>query len=122
MPAKSYPNQPIFADPSEKVVWQALVEQLPDDAVIVCNFKILEAQQEHEMDLIVLWSEVGVAVIEVKGGDITPNADATFTQRDAKGSREIDPMAQATKNMYELGRFIEKRSSIQHFADRKSVV
>lgn len=122
MPAKSYPNQPIFADPSEKVVWQALVEQLPDDAVIVCNFKILEAQQEHEMDLIVLWSEVGVAVIEVKGGDITPNADATFTQRDAKGSREIDPMAQATKNMYELGRFIEKRSSIQHFAARPVVV
>jgi hypothetical protein len=121
MPAKSYPAQPIFADPSERVVWQALVEQLPADAVVVCNFKILEAQQEYEMDLIVLWSEVGVAVIEVKGGDVIPNTDATFTQRDAKGSREIDPMGQATKNMYELGRFLAKKSSIQHFAARPVV-
>ncbi len=122
MPAKSYPAQPIFADPSERIVWQALIEQLPADAVVVCNFKILEAQQEYEMDLIVLWSEIGVAVIEVKGGDVTPNADATFTQRDAKGSREIDPMGQATKNMYELGRFLGKKSSIQHFAARPIVV
>jgi hypothetical protein len=56
--ARSYPADPIFADPSERVVWQALVQQLPADAVVVCNFKILDAQQEYEMDLIVLWSEV----------------------------------------------------------------
>ena len=86
--ARSYPADPIFADPSERVVWEALMRQLPVDAAVVCNFKILEANLEFEMDLIVLWPEVGVAVIEVKGGDVTPNSDATFSQRDARGSRE----------------------------------
>jgi hypothetical protein len=119
--ARSYPADPIFADPSERVVWEALMRQLPVDASVVCNFKILEANLEFEMDLIVLWPEVGVAVIEVKGGDVTPNSDATFTQRDARGSREIDPMGQATKNMHALKRFLGLKSSVQHFAARPVV-
>jgi len=120
--ARSYPADPIFADPSERVVWEALMKQLPVDASVVCNFKILEANLEYEMDLIVFWPEVGVAVIEVKGGDVKPNEDATFTQRDASGSREIDPMGQATKNMHALKRFLGLKSSIQHFAARPVVV
>ncbi len=119
---RSYPADPIFADPSERVVWEALMKQLPVDAAVVCNFKILEANLEYEMDLIVLWPEVGVAVIEVKGGDVSPNSDATFTQRDARGSREIDPMGQATKNMHALKRFLSLKSSVQHFAARPVVV
>ncbi len=119
---RSYPADPIFADPSERVVWEALMKQLPVDAAVVCNFKILEANLEYEMDLIVLWPEVGVAVIEVKGGDVSPNSDATFTQRDARGSREIDPMGQATKNMHALKRYLSLKSSVQHFAARPVVV
>jgi hypothetical protein len=120
--ARSYPTEPIFADPSERIVWEELIRQLPVDAVVVCNFKILETNLEFEMDMIVFWPEVGVAVIEVKGGDVTPNVDATFTQRDARGSREIDPMGQATKNMHALKRFLGLKSSIQHFAARPVVV
>lgn len=119
---RSYPADPIFADPSERVVWEALMRLLPVDAAVVCNFKILEANLEYEMDLIVLWPEVGVAVIEIKGGDVSPNSDATFTQRDARGSREIDPMGQATKNMHALKRFLSLKSSVQHFAARPVVV
>jgi len=122
MSPRSYPAEPIFADPSEKVVWEALMKQLPVDASIVCNFKILESNLEFEMDLIVLWPEIGVALIEVKGGGVIPNEDATFTQRDARGSREIDPMGQATKNMHALKRFLALKSSVQHFAARPVVV
>ena len=122
MPARSYPTQPLFADPSEKEVWQALIAQLPADAAIVCNLKILDTDKQYEMDFIVLWPEVGVAVLEVKGGNVTPNEDATFTQKDAKESREIDPMGQATSNAYELKRFLAKKSSIQNFSARPTVV
>ena len=45
------------------------MEQLPIDAVVICNLKILEPNLEFEMDAIVLWPELGVAVIEIKGGD-----------------------------------------------------
>jgi len=122
MPARSYPAQPIFADPSEKLVWEALMEQLPIDAVVICNLKILEPNLEFEMDAIVLWPEVGVAVIEIKGGDVQPQEDSTFIQRDAHGKREIDPMGQAMRNMHALKRYVTKKSSVQHFAARPVVV
>jgi len=32
-----YPTEPIFADPSEQVVWEVLMKQLPVDAVITIN-------------------------------------------------------------------------------------
>ena len=98
------------------------MKQLPVDAVIICNLKILEVNLEFEMDLVVLWPEVGAAVIEVKGGKVTPNEDSTFTQKDARESREIDPMGQATKNMHALKRFLGLKSSVQHFAARPVVV
>ena len=119
---RSYPAEPTFADPSERVVWEMLMKQLPVDAAIICNLKILEANLEFEMDLVVLWPEVGAAVIEVKGGKVTPNEDSTFTQKDARESREIDPMGQATKNMHALKRFLGLKSSVQHFAARPVVV
>ena len=118
---RSYPAEPIFADPSERVVWEVLMKQLPIDAVIVCNLRILETNLEFEMDLVVLWPEVGAAVIEVKGGKVTPNEDSTFTQQDARESREIDPMGQATKNMHALKRYLGLKSSVQHFAARPVV-
>ena len=119
---RSYPAEPTFADPSERVVWEMLMKQLPVDAVIICNLKILEVNLEFEMDLVVLWPEVGAAVLEVKGGKVTPNEDSTFTQKDARESREIDPMGQATKNMHALKRFLGLKSSVQHFAARPVVV
>lgn len=122
MAPRSYPAQPIFADPSEKVVWHALMEQLPVDAVVICNLKILEPNLEFEMDAIVLVPEVGVAVIEIKGGDVQPQEDSTFIQRDAQGKREIDPMGQALRNMHALKRYLSKKSSVQHFAARPVVV
>ena len=122
MPPRSFPAQPIFADESERVVWQALMDQLPVDAAVICNLKIIEHDQEYEMDLIVLIPDMGVAVIEVKGGEVTPNEDSTFTQKDRKGRREIDPMGQATKNMHELERFLAPRASVRHFSARPAVV
>lgn len=122
MTPRSYPAEPIFADPSERVVWEMLMKQLPVDAVIICNLKILEVNLEFEMDLVVLWPEVGAGVLEVKGGKVTPNEDSTFTQKDARESREIDPMGQATKNMHALKRFLGLKSSVQHFAARPVVV
>lgn len=122
MSPRSFPAEPIFADPSEKVVWLELMRQLPVDVTIICNLKILDAGIEYEIDFLILWPEVGVGILEVKGGDVIPNADSTFTQRDAKSQREIDPMGQATKNHYALKRFLSQKSSIKHFTARPNVV
>jgi hypothetical protein len=122
MTPRSYPAEPIFTDPSEKLVWQELMKQLPIDSAVICNLRILDSNIEHEIDFIVLLPEIGVAVIEVKGGDVIPNEDSTFTQRDARSQREIDPMSQASKNMYALKRYLGQKSSVQHFTARPVVV
>ena len=122
MPALSFPKEPIFADPSERVVWTELLKQLPADAAVICNLVILEPGKRYEIDFIVAIPEVGIAVLEVKGGEVTPNKDSTFRQKDAKGSREIDPITQVTQNLYALKNFLERKSSIKHFAARPNLV
>ena len=112
----------MFADPSERLVWEELMATLPSEASVVCGLRILEHEQEYELDFTVLWPNVGISVLEVKGGSITPNEDTTFTQRDSKASRSIDPMTQVTKNHYELKRYIESKSSIRYINIRHLLV
>lgn len=95
---------------------------LPTEASVVCGLRIMEHEQEYELDFTVLWPNVGISVLEVKGGSVTPNEDTTFTQRDSKASRLIDPITQVTKNHYELKRYIESKSSIRHINIRHLLV
>ncbi len=95
---------------------------LPSDVSVVCGLRILEHEQEYELDFSVLWPNVGISVLEVKGGSVTPNDDSTFTQRDSKSSRVIDPITQVSKNHYELKRYIEGKSSIRYINIRHLLV
>jgi hypothetical protein len=122
MSARSLPIEPIFADPSERVVWNELLRRLPDEATVICNLKMLDNTQEYEMDFIVLWPNVGVSVLEVKGGKVRANDDSTFHQSDSKGARDIDPIAQVTHSIHGLVRYIEAKSSLQHFSPRPMLV
>ena len=118
----SFPKDPTFADPSEREVWKELMAQLPPDAAIICNLVILEPHTRYEIDFIVAIPDLGIGVIEVKGGEISPNQDSTFKQKDSRGSRTVDPITQVTSNLYELKRYLDRRSSIQHFAARPFIV
>ncbi len=122
MSPRSFPVEPTFADHSEREVWNALMDQLPIDAAVICNLVILESDIRHEIDFIVAIPDVGISIVEVKGGDISPNEDSTFTQRDKHGSRNIDPITQVTRNLYQLKKFIETKSSLRHFTARPSIV
>ena len=109
MTPRSFPGNPVFADPSERLVWEELMATLPSEASVVCGLRILEHEQEYELDFTVLWPNVGISVLEVKGGSITPNEDTTFTQRDSKASRSIDPITQVKKMILENKQLLEQR-------------
>ena len=49
MTRRSFPTDPIFADPSERLVWNELLERLPDEAFVICNLKLLDHSHEYEM-------------------------------------------------------------------------
>lgn len=70
---RCYPEQPEFAADraAERTVWEALRVQLPDDAVLLHSLGFTDQGNEREADLVVAWPGIGIAVIEVKGGNVT---------------------------------------------------
>ncbi len=106
----------------ERDVAAALVEQLPDDAVIYHSYPWIRPQrteagttalQEGETDFVVLHPEAGLLVIEVKGGNIVYDAENRGWYRiHPSGQRKLiqDPFEQARRNTHALEEQVVKRA------------
>ena len=75
------PESPTFTTGSEKEVWERLRDTLDDDDVLLANLRLTDGDKDHEADLVVLMPDIGVLVLEVKGGSVTVEPD------DAEGHR-----------------------------------
>ncbi|GAB2538676.1 nuclease-related domain-containing DEAD/DEAH box helicase [Brachybacterium huguangmaarense] len=106
------PSAPEYASDAERVVAEALVDRLPDDAVVLAGQRITAGTHEVEIDLLVLWPGVGVAVIEVKGGLVSVR-DGIWHQGDRGGSRRLDrsPVEQAQNAKHRLLEWVLPRLS-----------
>ncbi|MCG7932570.1 MAG: NERD domain-containing protein [Candidatus Thiodiazotropha lotti] len=96
----------------ERDVARALVEQLPNHVTIYHSYPWLRKERndrthnttlkEGEADFLILWPELGLLVLEVKGGDIRYQSDSRRWYRQLGKGRERDikdPFEQANKNM-----------------------
>jgi hypothetical protein len=103
--AKLVPAHPLFGDGerAERAVWEALRDQLPDDAVLFHGLRLQERQHEYEADLVILLPGTGWAVIEVKGGDVR-RQDGVWEQRQKGVWHRIDPVGQAQNCRHVLQR------------------
>jgi hypothetical protein len=63
-----------------------------------------------EIDLIILLKDMGVVIVEVKGGHISFDGQ-DWVQSDSKSSRAIHPAAQAKRNMNTFREFLRNRWS-----------
>lgn len=80
---------------AEKAVWTALKDSLPDDCVLAHSVHVRDGRNEYEIDLLVLWPNVGIAAIEVKGGQVSIT-DGQWYQSDRNQKRRIQsPVAQS---------------------------
>lgn len=103
------PEEPDFGDGqvAEKVVWEALKNSLPDDAVLAHSVQVRDGAREFEIDLLVLWPRVGIAAIEVKGGQISV-ADGQWYQSDRSGKRPLkSPVVQSQGSTHAFKNWIE---------------
>ncbi|MDZ4092401.1 MAG: NERD domain-containing protein [Arthrobacter sp.] len=103
------PEEPDFGDGqvAEKVVWEALKNSLPDDAVLAHSVQVRDGAREFEIDLLVLWPSVGIAAIEVKGGQISV-ADGQWYQSDRSGKRPLkSPVVQSQGSTHAFKNWIE---------------
>jgi hypothetical protein len=106
------PVSPLFGDGerAERAVWEALRDQLPDDAVLFHGLRLQERRHEYEADLVVLLPDAGWAVIEVKGGDVR-RQDGVWEQRQQGSWHRIDPVAQAQDCRHVLQRSLSRYGS-----------
>ena len=101
------PEEPRFATASERRVWEILRDSVGPDATILAGFRVTDATKDHEADLVVLMPEVGVVVVEVKGGSLWHTADG-WRQSSGQGhERRVDPVEQARSTKYALRSYVE---------------
>ena len=80
MTGRTWPARPVFADESERLVWDALVPRLRPDDALLHGLRITDpVEGEVEIDILLLMPDRGAAVIEVKGGHVT-YADGRYRQ------------------------------------------
>lgn len=103
------PEEPEFGEGhhAEKAVWTALRNSLPDDCVLAHSVHVRDGRNEYEIDLLVLWPNVGMAAIEVKGGQVSIT-DGQWYQSDRNQKRKIkSPVAQSQSSQHALKDWLE---------------
>lgn len=101
------PDTPGLANGAERAVWQALIEQLlPNDLVIVGQ-RVTDHLKDHEIDFTVAIEGAGIACIEVKGGEVWHDG-TTWRQRRRNKDVKIEPVRQAREACYALRNFVER--------------
>lgn len=106
---KCWPEHPSFVNDAERDVWRALRRQLREGDVLLHGLRFTDPiEGEVEIDLLVLMPDLGAAVIEVKGGQIT-YSDGHVWQIRGDGRHRIDPAEQAAKEVRALQHFLERQ-------------
>jgi len=101
------PEEPRFPPDhgAERTVWEALRDQLPDEAALFSGVRVQEGAREHEIDLLVAWPGAGIAAIEVKGGVVRREA-GTWWQGNGPNRHRIDPVRQVQDARHALQRLL----------------
>ncbi len=61
---------PRLANGAERKVWQALVDQLEPNDLVIPGKRVTDHLKDHEIDFFVAIEGAGIVCLEVKGGDV----------------------------------------------------
>jgi len=100
------PESPRFTTRSERLVWEALREQLGPDALLLANLRITDERKDHEADVVVALPGAGIVVVEVKGGELTHDGETWWHLRRGRWAA-VDPVDQARSTKYALRTYVE---------------
>lgn len=99
-------DTPRLANEAERRVYQALVDQLQPNDLLVPGQRVTDHLKDHEVDFVVAIEGAGVVCLEVKGGEVWHDGK-TWLQRRGGIDREINPVRQARDACYALREFVE---------------
>jgi hypothetical protein len=98
-------DSPTFANDAERVVWQALRDQLGPDDVLGVGVRFTHQGQDREVDLLVGIAGAGVATVEVKGGSVWHEHGRWWMVRRGQTVR-VDPVRQAREGKYAVRDYV----------------
>ncbi len=101
------PNERPRLNASERSTYQALIDQLEPNDLVVPGQRVTDHLKDHEVDFIVAIDNAGIVCLEVKGGEVWHDGEGW---RQIRGGRErkIEPVRQAREACYALRDFVEK--------------
>lgn len=108
------PDEPDFASsPAERVVWEKLTAQLPDDVVLLHGQRLTDDRSDVEIDILVLWPGRGALVLEVKGGVVGIDDGRWYTgSAHARHPLRRSPLEQAMIGKNTLYKYLKGRLSV----------
>lgn len=107
------PEEPDFGgSTAEKVVWDALTDQLPDDVVLIHGQRLTDDHNDVEIDLLILWPGLGAVVLEVKGGAVGIDSGTWYTESaHRRNTLRRSPVEQAMIGKHTLHKYLRNRLS-----------
>jgi len=100
------PESPVFVNDAERVVWERLRDELGPDDVVLANLRLTDESKDHEADLVVLMPDVGIVVLEIKGGAVWFD-DGWWMKRKGVDTR-VDPVEQARMAKHALSKYVRQ--------------
>lgn len=102
------PAQPRLANSTERLVWQALVDQLGEGDLIIAGQRVTDHLKDHEIDFVVAIEGAGIVCVEVKGGNVWHDGRDWLQESRNGNVKVIEPVRQAREACYALRGFVEK--------------
>lgn len=99
-------DAPRLANGAERVVYQALLDQLQPNDRVIAGQRVTDHLKDHEIDFVVAMEGAGIVCLKVKGGEVWHDGHSWWQGR---GGREhmIDPVRQVRDACYSLRDFVE---------------
>ena len=98
---------PAFANESERRVWDLLNAQKREGWVVLPNLRLTNESKDYELDFVVLMPDLGVVVIEVKGGQVWIDERGAWRQGNLNRDKLIHPVDQCRDGKYALRTYVE---------------
>lgn len=89
-------------------MWETVLKQGEPDWTVLANVRLTDEAKDHEADLVVLMPDVGIVVVEVKGGSVAVDP-VTGEWRIYSGGRPrvVHPVDQAWGTKCALRKYVE---------------
>jgi hypothetical protein len=85
---------------TEKLIAKAILKHLRDEDILITGLRFhYHEDGDVEIDAVIIFPDVGIGVIEVKGSQIA-FADGTWWQTTPDGAKEIDPAGQTRRGWH----------------------